>query len=77
MAAIKPAFLRVIREMIGAGRICVELAQQLHAIEKAITNAKKALIHDHIAHCLEAQMDSGAKTSKATPAEFKEITRYL
>ncbi|MQQ99430.1 metal-sensing transcriptional repressor [Glaciimonas soli] len=69
--------LRSTIAMIEAGRNCVELAQQLHAIEKAITNAKKALIHDHVDHCLEAQMDSDANTSKAALAEFKEISKYL
>jgi uncharacterized protein len=63
--------------MIEAGRNCVELAQQLHAIEKAITNAKKALIHDHVDHCLEAQSGSDAVSAKAALAEFKEISKYL
>jgi DNA-binding FrmR family transcriptional regulator len=34
--------------MIEEGRPCLELAQQLQAIENAIDNAKKALIHDHV-----------------------------
>lgn len=56
--------------MIEEGRPCTEIAQQLHAVEKAITNAKRALIHDHIDHCLD---EAGAHGT----AEFKEITRYL
>lgn len=31
---------------------CTDIAQQLFAVEKAITNAKRVLIHDHIDHCL-------------------------
>jgi DNA-binding FrmR family transcriptional regulator len=69
--------LRSTIAMIEAGRNCVELAQQLHAIEKAITNAKKALIHDHVDHCLEAQSGSDAASAKAALAEFKEISKYL
>jgi uncharacterized protein len=69
--------LRSTIAMIEAGRNCVELAQQLHAIEKAITNAKKALIHDHVDHCLEAQSASDAASAKAALAEFKEISKYL
>ncbi|MDN7413398.1 metal-sensing transcriptional repressor (plasmid) [Burkholderia vietnamiensis] len=69
--------LRSTIAMIEAGRNCVELAQQLHAIEKAITNAKKALIHEHIDHCLEAQAGSNAGAAKAALAEFKEISKYL
>jgi len=69
--------LRSTIAMIEAGRNCVELAQQLHAIEKAITNAKKALIHDHVDHCLEAQSGSDAASAKAAIVEFKEISKYL
>jgi hypothetical protein NreA len=39
-------------QMIDAGRPCTDLAQQLHAVESAITNAKRELIHDHMEHCL-------------------------
>jgi uncharacterized protein len=63
--------------MIGAGRGCVELAQQLHAIEKALGNAKKILIHDHIDHCLELQADASALSAKSAIKEFKELSKYL
>jgi DNA-binding FrmR family transcriptional regulator len=45
--------LRSIVEMIENGRTCLDIAQQLHAVEKAVANAKRTLIHDHIDHCLE------------------------
>ncbi len=63
--------------MIEAGRSCADLAQQLQAIEKAITNAKKALIHDHIEHCLEAQLGSDRAAAKSALAETKLISKYL
>ena len=56
--------------MIDEGRPCTDIAQQLHAVEKAIANAKRALIHDHIDHCLD-------EANAASIADFKEITRYL
>ncbi|SLN49480.1 Copper-sensing transcriptional repressor CsoR [Falsiruegeria litorea R37] len=56
--------------MIEEGRPCTDIAQQLHAVEKAITNAKRVLIHDHIDHCLD-------EASVESTADFKEITRYL
>ena len=40
--------------MIEAGRPCAEIAVQLQAVEKAVTAAKRVLIHDHIDHCLGA-----------------------
>ncbi|WP_306005606.1 metal-sensing transcriptional repressor [Aquicoccus porphyridii] len=58
-------------EMIEAGKPCLEIAQQMQAVEKAITNAKRALIHDHMDHCLDAE------SSEADRAELRAITRYL
>ncbi|MBB4120597.1 metal-sensing transcriptional repressor [Martelella radicis] len=57
--------------MIEAGRPCLEIAQQLQAVESAIRNAKQALIHDHVDHCL------GARDSESELEELKTITRYL
>ena len=65
--------LRAVVAMIEAGKPCLELAQQLHAVEAAIANAKKELIQDHIEHCLEEQ--SGE--TKAAIAELKQLARYL
>ena len=69
--------LRTTLAMLEEGRACLELAQQLHAVERAIGAAKKALIHDHIDNCLEAAGDSPSKASRATLDEFKRISRYL
>lgn len=44
--------LRHVVEMIEAGRPCPEIALQLQAVERAVTAAKRVLIHDHIDHCL-------------------------
>jgi DNA-binding FrmR family transcriptional regulator len=69
--------LRSILEMIDAGRACLELAQQLHAVEKAIATAKRTLIHDHIDHCLEAASGPGTRAQRTQLEECKEITKYL
>lgn len=63
--------LRSVIAMIEAGRPCVDLAQQLHAVEAAVTNAKRELIQDHIEHCLEGE------TAKADLKEIKQLARYL
>ena len=56
----------------------MELAQQLQAVEKAIDNAKKALIHDHIDHCLlETVGDDGTPKTKKLIAEFRDVAKYL
>ncbi len=38
-------------QMLEDEKACLDIAQQLHAVEKAITNAKRTLIHDHLDHC--------------------------
>ena len=70
--------LHKVIEMFADGRSCLDLAQQLHAVEKAIGEAKKTLIHDHVDNCLDAAANSGpAKSTKIVLAEFKAISRYL
>ncbi|MBC7502386.1 MAG: metal-sensing transcriptional repressor [Herminiimonas sp.] len=69
--------LRSIIDMLETGRGCAEIAQQLQAVEKAIRNAKKALVHDHIDHCLEYAVKKGSAKTGDTVREFKEITKYL
>jgi uncharacterized protein len=69
--------LRSTITMMEAGRACVELAQQLHAVEKAIAEAKRVLIHDHVDHCLEAALGQVGREQRTTIEEFKAITRYL
>lgn len=64
-------------KMIETQRSCSDIAQQLHAVEKAITQAKRTLIQDHIDHCLDAVLaGAGGKAPPAT-AEFKTIVKYL
>lgn len=63
--------------MIEAQRACADIAQQLHAVEKAISAAKKLVIHDHLDHCLEDVMEAGPKNVHSSIAEFKNITKYL
>lgn len=64
-------------EMIEAGRPCLDLAQQLQAVESAIANAKRTLIHDHLDHCLETMVGAVARDQRAPIDEFKQITKYL
>ncbi|MBN9052419.1 MAG: metal-sensing transcriptional repressor [Rhizobiales bacterium] len=64
-------------EMIGSGRSCLEIAQQLHAVEKAVCQAKKTLIQDHLDHCLENVMGPLAAEQRQSISEFKEIAKYL
>lgn len=65
--------LRSVIAMIEAGKPCLDLAQQLHAVEAAIAKAKKELIQDHIEHCLEGR----DLEARAVIDELKQLAKYL
>lgn len=69
--------LKSVIDMIEGGRPCVDIAQQLHAVEKAIQQAKKTLIHDHLDHCLTDAVAEDGTVDAAAIDGFREITRYL
>ena len=68
--------LESVIKMIESEQPCLEVAQQMHAVENAISKAKKTLIHDHLDHCLEHALEDKKAGAKAVK-EFKEITKYL
>lgn len=69
--------LRALIGMIEEGKPCLDLAQQFHAVENAIANAKRELIHDHIDHCLDDAVEGNGKSARSALAEFKAISKYL
>lgn len=68
--------LRKIIEMIEDDRPCVDVAQQLAAVDAAIRQARQTFIRDHIDNCLGNATPGGAD-AKAALAELKEISKYL
>ena len=69
--------IRRVIAMFDEGRSCLDLAQQLYAVEKAVAEAKRRLIHDHVDHCLNVAANRQGTTSAAAVSEFKAISRYL
>ncbi|MBU2835740.1 MULTISPECIES: metal-sensing transcriptional repressor [Acidithiobacillus] len=69
--------LKSIITMLEEGRPCLDITQQLQAVESAVVNAKKTLVHDHIDHCLELAVGADSSQARASINEFKEITKYL
>ena len=69
--------LKSIITMLETDRGCLDIAQQLQAVENAVSNAKKTLVHDHIDHCLDHAVREGKQSAGATIREFKAITKYL
>ena len=69
--------LRSIIGMLEGERSCLDIAQQLQAVERAIGSAKKTLVTDHTDHCLEHAVREGSQSADDTIREFKAITKYL
>jgi DNA-binding FrmR family transcriptional regulator len=69
--------LKSVIAMIDGGRPCLDIAQQLHAVEKAISQAKRTLIQDHLDHCLEETVGALPRDQRQSIDEFKSITKYL
>ena len=69
--------LQSVIAMIEDSRPCTDIAQQLHAVEKAIAQAKRTLIQNHLDHCLDDVVGPLVKDDRRSIDEFKEITKYL
>ncbi|WP_288373577.1 metal-sensing transcriptional repressor [uncultured Marinobacter sp.] len=63
--------------MMDQEKPCLDLAQQLHAVEKAIQQAKRVLVQDHIEHCLDDAIGQLEPEQQRRVDEFKAIARYL
>ena len=51
--------LESIKRMVEEGRDCSEVLIQLSAVKAAINNTGKAILQDHIQHCLVDAIESG------------------
>ncbi|HXB98010.1 MAG TPA: metal-sensing transcriptional repressor, partial [bacterium] len=51
-------------KMVQDGRGCLEVAQQLQAVCKAVEVAKKAYVGDHIDHCLDRALLSKGRDAR-------------
>lgn len=64
--------LNKVISMIDENEKCVNISMQLHAVVKALIEAKKTIIHDHIENCLNED-----HLSSHDLKEFKELAKYL
>ena len=69
--------LRSIITMVEEGRSCLDLAQQLHAVEAAVGSAKTEMIQHHIEHCLEEKVGTRGAETRELLGELKTLTKYL
>lgn len=69
--------LRSVVTMIEEGRPCLDIAQQLHAVEKAVAQAKKTLVHDHIDHCLDHAVRTEPREGRRSVSQCWIATRLF
>jgi hypothetical protein NreA len=63
--------------MFDDGRSCMDLAQQLQAVESIIHTAKRTLIQDHMEHCIGDAVGEGGMSAQQALREFKALSKYL
>jgi DNA-binding FrmR family transcriptional regulator len=63
--------------MLTDNRSCIDLAQQLQAVENTIRKVKRALVEDHMQHCIADASKSGAMSGDEALRQFKALTKYL
>jgi DNA-binding FrmR family transcriptional regulator len=49
----------------------------LQAVESTIRGVKRALIHDHMEHCIADAVADGGMGADQALREFKTLTKYL
>ena len=69
--------LAAILKMFDEGRSCLELAQQIQAVESVVHSAKRSLIQDHMEHCLGDAAARDELSAKEALREFKTLSNYL
>lgn len=66
--------LGTVIKMIEEEKACIEVARQIHAVSKAVDEAKRIFIQDHIEHCLD---EDALSDKNMNIKDFKEMTKYL
>lgn len=69
--------LASILTMLDEGRSCLDLAQQLQAVERTVRSAKHALIHGHLEHCVADATDERGNTADRAVQDFRALIKYL
>ena len=69
--------LAAILKMFEDQRSCLELAQQMQAVESVVHSAKRTLIQDHMEHCLADAASKSEITARQALGEFKSLSKYL
>ena len=63
--------------MLTDNRSCVDLAQQLQAVESTVRKVKRALVEDHMKHCIAEAAQQGEISGEQALRQFKQLAKYL
>ncbi len=69
--------LTAVERMVAEGRGCLDVAQQLQAVIRALETTKRAMILHHIDHHLGTVEGAAPEAERARIAEFREIAKFL
>ena len=51
-----------IERMLDEGRSCIDVLNQLISARKALKGVTEAIIHEHLAHCIDPETPKSAET---------------
>ena len=56
--------VRGLSRMVEEDRYCIDIVTQIAAVRAALRRVEEAVLHDHIAHCVEHAIESGSKSDQ-------------
>lgn len=66
--------VRGLQRMLDEDRYCIDVVTQLRAVTAALRKVEDAVLHDHVAHCVEHAIASGdAKQQRAKVTELMHV----
>ncbi len=51
--------VRGVARMLDEDRYCIDIVTQIAAVRAALRKVEEAILHDHVAHCIESAIKSG------------------
>ena len=66
--------VRGLSKMVDDDRYCIDIVTQIDAARAALRRVEEAILHDHVAHCVEHAIASGnAEEQRRKIAELMQV----
>ncbi len=69
--------VRGISRMIDEDRYCIDVLDQIAAVNKALQTVAVGLLHDHLGHCVTHAIEAGGPDASAKIAEASAAVARL